>query len=290
MTRTTDRVALDQWCVVGCSTEIVAGREHRVRMLGQDVVADRPAGGAASVHELSADGSRGPALGVRERYGHVWATLGQPARDLPAIPEFEEPGRRLITCGSVRVHTSSSRIVENFLDMAHFPFVHTGVLGAESHTEVGDYKAELRRDVDEVWATKCEFYQPKAAAAAGSGQMVQYQYRVMTPFAAVLYKTCPSRTGAWDVIGVLIRPLEEDLCDAYLWVLIYDETSSDNEVRQFQQEIFLQDRIILENQRPKFLPLDPRSELPTRADASSIMFRRWIKEKGLQFGIHEKVA
>ena len=104
-----------------------------------------------------------------------------------------EPGRRLITCGSVRVHTSSSWIVENFLDMAHFPFVHTGILGAESHTEVGDYKAELRREVDEVWATKCEFYQPKAAAAAGAGQMVHYQYRVMTPFVAVLYKTCPSR-------------------------------------------------------------------------------------------------
>jgi hypothetical protein len=32
------------------------------------------------------------------------------------------------------------------------------------------------------------------------------------------------------------------------------------------------------------LPLEPRSETPTRADSSSIVYRRWIKEKGLRFG------
>ena len=52
----------------------------------------------------------------------------------------------------------------------------------------------------------------------------------------------------------------------------------------FQQVIFLQDRIILENQRPILLPLEPRAEVPTRADASSIAYRRWLKEKGLVYG------
>jgi len=32
------------------------------------------------------------------------------------------------------------------------------------------------------------------------------------------------------------------------------------------------------------LPLEPRLEIPTRADGSSIAYRRWIKEKGLRFG------
>ena len=50
----------------------------------------------------------------------------------------------------------------------------------------------------------------------------------------------------------------------------------------FQQLIFLQDRIILENQRPRLLPLDPRAEIPTRADISSVAYRRWLKEKGLE--------
>ena len=54
---------------------------------------------------------------------------------------------------------------------------------------------------------------------------------------------------------------------------------------QFQQGIFLQDRIILENQRPACLPLDPRAEMPSRADTSSIQYRRWLREQGLRFGV-----
>ena len=59
---------------------------------------------------------------------------------------------------------------------------------------------------------------------------------------------------------------------------------------QFQQLIFLQDRIILENQRPRLLPLEPRAEIPTRADASSVAYRRWLKEKGITYGTHERMA
>ena len=53
---------------------------------------------------------------------------------------------------------------------------------------------------------------------------------------------------------------------------------------RFQQLIFLQDRIILENQRPVLLPLEPRAEIPTRADGSSVAYRRWLKEKGVVYG------
>ena len=52
-----------------------------------------------------------------------------------------------------------------------------------------------------------------------------------------------------------------------------------------QQTIFMQDRIILENQRPRLLPLTPRREMPTRADLSSMAYRRWLKSKGLRFGL-----
>ncbi len=91
-----------------------------------------------------------------------------------------------------RVRTSGLRIVENFLDMAHFPFVHTDILGAEPHTEVAQYATEIRRDVDEVWATNCRFFQPQAAASATEGIVTEYQYRVASPFVTVLYKTCPN--------------------------------------------------------------------------------------------------
>jgi phenylpropionate dioxygenase-like ring-hydroxylating dioxygenase large terminal subunit len=51
----------------------------------------------------------------------------------------------------------------------------------------------------------------------------------------------------------------------------------------FEQVIFLQDRIILENQRPMLLPLEIGSETPARADTSSVLYRRWLREKGIRF-------
>jgi phenylpropionate dioxygenase-like ring-hydroxylating dioxygenase large terminal subunit len=180
--------------------------------------------------------------------------------------------------------------VENFLDMAHFPFVHTDILGAEPHTEVRHYTTEIRRDVDEVWATNCEFFQPQAALSSTEGIMTQYMYRVTTPFTVLLYKTCPNAANRWDVICLFVQPLDPERCRAHPVMFLIDDISTVTELVAFQQVIFLQDRIILENQRPVLLPLEPRSEIPTRADSSSVAYRRWLKEKGVVYGTTAQAA
>ena len=50
------------------------------------------------------------------------------------------------------------------------------------------------------------------------------------------------------------------------------------------QLIFAQDKPILENEFPKRLPLDRRAEIPVRADAASIVFRRWLGAHGVTYG------
>ncbi|MCB1501304.1 MAG: aromatic ring-hydroxylating dioxygenase subunit alpha [Bauldia sp.] len=272
--------ASDYWYCIGSAGEISAV-PLRNRLLGVDLTATRAADRAATV--MAGDRR----LPVRERYGMVWTTLGSPARDVVDIPEADEPDRRSVPCGAVTVNASGLRIVENFLDMAHFPFVHMDILGAEPNTEVQHYTTEIRRDVDEVWATNCAFFQPKAAMAARDGIMVQYMYRVATPFVTLLYKTSPNFANRWDVICLFVQPMAPDRCRAHPLLLILDDQSSEEALISFQQMILLQDRIILENQRPRLLPLDPRAEIPTRADASSVAYRRWLKEKGVTYGTVE---
>ena len=67
-------------------------------------------------------------------------------------------------------------------------------------------------------------------------------------------------------------------------MFLIDDASRLTDLVAFQQVIFLQDRIILENQRTVLLPLEPRAEIPTRADSSSVAYRRWLKEKGVRYG------
>ena len=283
MTRTSDRVALDQWYAVETSADL-GSAPVRTRLLGQDIELSRDERGTPRITELIDGGGRGPPLPFRERYGCVWTSLGAPTRDLFEIAEADEPDRRFVPCGWVKMRASGLRMVENFLDMAHFPFVHKDILGAEDHAEVPYYGSEIRRDIDEVWASHCRFFQPRIAATETEGDFVQLTYWVPSPFVVMLYRVCPTAPNRLDAIAMFVQPMEEGLCRAQAVMYLVDGISTHTSLLLFEQVIFLQDRIILENQRPLLLPLDPRQEIPTRADASSIAYRRWLKEKGLRFG------
>ncbi|WP_370045142.1 MULTISPECIES: aromatic ring-hydroxylating dioxygenase subunit alpha [Salipiger] len=267
----------DQWYPVGMTKQLTA--EGRDTLLMGEPIRVFDEGGAPSV----TDGT-GRALPVIDRFGHVWTSLGQPEKDLFTIPEVDQTGRRLVDVGVCRVRCSPLRAVENFLDIAHFPFVHTDILGSEPHTEVARYEVEIRDDVDEVWATKVKFFQPQAAKSAEGGITTDYMYRVCAPTCSVLYKTCPPKPGEWDVIALFVQPLTETLCDVWPYMALYDDDAEMTDLIHFQQMIFVQDRSVLENQLPALLPLDPGREIPTRADMTSIAYRRWLKRHGFTYG------
>ena len=100
----------------------------------------------------------------------------------------------------------------------------------------------------------------------------------------VLYKTCPAVEGAWDLVGIFVQPRDEGACDVHTFMLVFDDVSTYADLVHFQHEIFLQDRSILENQLPVGLPLSPKHETAIRADGSSMLYRRWLRWKGLTFG------
>ncbi len=284
---TTDPVALNQWIPCTFMGQVAPGAHRDTVLLGQPVRVSRDADGRHTCREL-VDGAEGRELPIQERYEIVFAALGGDPRALPEIAEYDEPDRKIANVGSVSVRTSPFRLIENFLDMAHFCFVHTDILGSPEQTEVLAYKCETRRDVDEVWATDCRFYQPAASKSAtgetGGGMTVHYKYRVMSPFSVMLYKTVYGQEHRDDAIAVFIQPRTETDCLAYMTMALVDDSSSLAELVDFQQTIFLQDRIILENQRPRLLSLAPGKELPTKADLSSMAFRRWLKRMGITFG------
>ena len=102
-------------------------------------------------------------------------------------------------------------------------------------------------------------------------------YRVPTPFVVMLYRVCPTAPERLDAIALFIQPMEEDLCRAQPVMYLVDAISDHTSLLNFEQVIFLQDRIILENQRPLLLPLEPRSETPTR-----VVMRLDIMDSGAQ--------
>jgi phenylpropionate dioxygenase-like ring-hydroxylating dioxygenase large terminal subunit len=288
-----DPITRDLWQVISATDEVPVGQVATTLLLDTPLALTRDNDGLPVVwrrtneeqgDEIDAD-SILDRLPVITGYGYIWTSFGNPPKELFPIPEYAEADRKNMSCGSIGLHVSAPRAVENFLDMGHFPYVHTDILGAEPHTEVKEYDVEVSEERDEVLATRCRFFQPRAALSATEGQEVEYVYRVPHPFCSVLYKSCPEDENRRDVIAIFLQPMTEERCRAHLLQSMVDSTSTITELRRFQQTIFGQDKPILENQYPKRLPLDPRSETPIRADKSAIAYRRWLSQKGITYGV-----
>ncbi|MGH6637020.1 MAG: 2Fe-2S iron-sulfur cluster-binding protein [Polaromonas sp.] len=284
--RAIDPAIANDWFAIGQSADVAPGMTLRRRLMARDIEVRREAGGRLTAAIAGAPRSRCEA---RDHCGCLFVCLGDAPKPLFALPEFDTPGRRFVYMGAIGVHTGGLRVVENFLDMAHFPFVHSHILGTEEATEVREYEVELDAN-HELWARGCKFVQPMASAASEGMADIDYVYRVVNPFSPLLYKAPAGEPGQPDIIFLYVQPTEEEECSVHFAISLFDDTHSVGEVTAFQQTILGQDKPILESHVYKRLPLDARIEVPSRADAGSSAYRRWLRQIGLRWGVEPMAA
>ena len=227
--------------------------------------------------------------GVQEAHGLVWVRLapGANAAPLPAFGGASMASLRCVNCGPYDVATSAPRIVENFLDMAHFGFVHEGWLGMREAAEVPDY--QVQETPAGLLATGCLAWQPRSNLHSIAPAQVGYSYEVTAPYAALLAKVPEAGTTAVDgwreSIGLFICPVTPETSRVWFRLAVADFDTPDAQLQAFQHTIFEQDQPVLESQQPKRLPLDLRAELHTVADKMSSSYRRYLQRSGITFGV-----
>jgi phenylpropionate dioxygenase-like ring-hydroxylating dioxygenase large terminal subunit len=216
---------------------------------------------------------------VQEKYGFVWVALGEPAQELPILPEWEQADAITFQCGPYSINTSAPRIMENFVDVAHFPFTHRGLLGDPEFPEVSNYNLVV--DAEAISASDIHFYQPNPEGT-GEAKSVSYLYKIVRPFVACFRKGDEDHQFS---IFIVITPIEETRSVAWLGVSRnYSPEISNDELRRFQDEVMAQDVPMVESQRPQKLPLNLQQEFHFSCDKMSIAYRKWLKQVGLQFG------
>ncbi|NJS36315.1 MAG: aromatic ring-hydroxylating dioxygenase subunit alpha [Brachymonas sp.] len=229
---------------------------------------------------------------AREAYGLIWVRLGQSASEIPVFAAESDARLRKVNCGPYLVQTSAPRLVENFLDMSHFGFVHEGWLGDRAHVAMQDY--EVHKTTTGILATNCQAWQPKSNLHSATGSMVDYTYEVNAPYTCILTKAPdPSTLGAHIVdkssfresIALFVCPITPETSRVWIRMAMTDFESPDSALQNFQNTIFGQDQPVLESQSPKRLPLDLRAELHTVADKASSSYRRYLSEQGITFGV-----
>ena len=233
------------------------------------------------------------AFATREAYGMLWVRLEAAPGDARSIHDFPlfaaeaEPRLRKTTSGPYTVQASAPRIIENFLDMAHFGYVHEGWLGSRDRPEIEPY--EVTPTPHGVLATRCLAWQPRSSIHAESGAQVEYTYEVTAPYMAVLTKKPEAGTtvieGLWESIAMFVCPVTGETSVAWTRMAMNDFDSPDARLIEFEDTIFEQDQPVLESQRPKRLPLAPDAEAHSSADRMSAAYRRYLKDSGIRFGL-----
>jgi len=216
---------------------------------------------------------------TKEKYGLIWVCLGTPSRDIPKFSEWDDTNYRKIFCGPYGVKASGPRLVENFLDVAHLPILHGGLLGDSAHAKIDDF--EIQEDDEGICASGIRIWQPDPDGTGKASPMV-YTYKVFRPLTAYFVKES-SKQGFSMMMSV--TPVDE--AESIMWMTIamnYAHDVPDKELRAFQDKIVSQDIRVVESQRPELLPLDLQAELHLRSDRMAIAYRKWLRRLGLSFG------
>lgn len=217
---------------------------------------------------------------VAERYGFIWVCLGEPMQEIPTFSEWDQADAIAFQCGPYPINTSGPRILENFVDIAHFPFTHSGLLGDPDFPEVSNY--DLTVENGEIHASNIHFYQPNPEGT-GEAKSVSYVYKILRPLVGCFQKGDEGRQFS---IFIVITPVEETRSIAWLGVARnYSPDVSNDELRTFQDDVMAQDVPMVESQRPQKLPINLQEEFHFPCDKMSIAYRKWLAQLGLQFGV-----
>jgi vanillate O-demethylase monooxygenase subunit len=224
-----------------------------------------------------------PPAAVAEAAGMVFLAPEVPITPLGTIPEADDPSFAVGVLPTLRARGSAGLLADNFLDVAHFPFVHTGTFGAAEAAEVAHF-AVARDD----WSFTVAYEHPFAhredpGVAAGIRPLVQTRrltYTLSAPFHLRLRIDFVDAGGS-NVIGFFIQPETDETCRLFttLW---RDDLGGDEarmaEAVAFELDVLREDLRIQEAYHELTLPLDPTAEVHTRADRATLELRRVLAD------------
>jgi phenylpropionate dioxygenase-like ring-hydroxylating dioxygenase large terminal subunit len=210
-----------------------------------------------------------PAHGVTEAYGLLWLAPEEPLAPLPAFPEWEAPGMTTARSRTVRTGASAGQLVDNFLDAAHFPFVHAASFGVADDGPLA--AGEVTTD-SLAWQVSGVFDTPYR----DGGTVVSHRV-IKTAGVSGCARVRLELPGV--TIGILLACQPEDTGTTRVFKLITrsDIGREDEQLESFikeEDQILAEDLAILERYPSGLLPLDPRAEVHTRADRLSVAWRR----------------
>ena len=209
---------------------------------------------------------------VRVRFGLVWMCIGgEPLDDILDDAGYVDPVNDQFLSGPFTTRASAGILTDNFLDAAHFPFLHAATFGG---SDDGRPQLEVSRT---GWRLHQLDMQMVDGAHLDVPEMSRAVYELAAPFSVLLRL---DRPGGSDHIWSFTCPVDDDTT---IWYMVHAyPLGGDAELiaaaQKLQTAVGMEDLGILEQMDEPFVPLDIRAELHTKADAGCLEYRRMLIE------------
>jgi vanillate O-demethylase monooxygenase subunit len=221
--------------------------------------------------------ARATAYHAQERYGLIWVCLAEPQAPIPELWELEDATYRTVCLGPQRWETSAARMTENFFDVAHFAWLHPGLLGRRDQPLIPPFA--VQRQGDEI---HFETELPVPNEGVYQGEVNRYRFRVVLPFVTQFWRVLPD--GQRAITTGVVAPVSAKQASRYIFLSRnFALDRPDQDFINYATTVMEQDRTAVERQRPEELPLDLSEELHIRGpDAAQIEYRRMLAEVGVR--------
>ena len=244
---------------------------------------------------------------VVEKYGFVWAFLGDLAEDerppIPDIPELDDPQFRRVE-GSYYWKVNYERALENGMDGSHAAFVHGSRFGNIQDPSVPDFDVTTTpwtglstiplkappKNLGGLWGKLFKFKHKKEVGDAPILTQVKAGY--LLPNINVLYVPLP--IGNMVLIDAHLPIDENHTRSMYIGLRDFIKAEwADKDTHKRIIDIFKQDDSVLKKQRPEILPYQLSDELHIRSDILQTTYRRRRNElidQGWGIDMHQIVG
>ncbi len=225
---------------------------------------------------------------VEERFGLVFLAPEEPRSPLPANDFLGDDSFLVARCETVRTHVGAAQLVDNFMDAAHFPFVHTDSFGVEGEDLV--VSSEVIADGWSVTSTfdgpyqnhddplvdtgEHPLVQPHRVTKVGRADFIaelELRFELTGGTFRILYAVTPERMGSTRIYKLIAR---DDLA--------HDPGRID-QVAKDEDKVLGEDLAVLERYDDHGLDVSARSEIHTRSDRLSVAWRRLL-ERSIRTG------
>jgi phenylpropionate dioxygenase-like ring-hydroxylating dioxygenase large terminal subunit len=222
------------------------------------------------------------AAAVTEHLGLVFLAPEEPVAPLLDVTADRDPNFLRGDLPPIRTRASAGLLLDNFLDMAHFPFVHADTIGLEDADDTPVLTVErvgpgLRSVTTHPFPNRED-----PGVATGLRPLLQHRaltYEVNLAFNATLGIDYVE-AGGTNIVGFFVQPEDAETCRIYtmLWRNDLDgDTERMARCVAFEQRILEEDLRIQASFEALTLPLDLTAEVHTKADRLTVELRRLLR-------------